>query len=61
MSTFDELMKNEEYQKIFDKFPDDQKPLIIERIRAFMEEAENKLIVPLQGAVEQLKITMDKK
>lgn len=59
MSMFDELMKNEQYRKIFDQFPDDQKPLLIERIRQFMDEAENKLIKPVQQAANVIKTTID--
>lgn len=61
MSLFDELMKNEAYKRLFDEFPDDQKPLLIERIRNFMDEAENKLIVPLQNAAGHLEKINNKK
>ena len=47
MSLFDEMMKNEEYKKLFDQFADDQKPLIIDRIRLLMNEVETKMIEPL--------------
>ena len=55
MSLFDELMKHEQYRKIFDEFPDDQKPLIIERIRSFMDETESKIINPFKEAAENIK------
>lgn len=61
MSMFDELMKNENYRKIFKEFPDDQRPLLIERIRNFMNEAENKLINPLKDAAEHVKAAIDSK
>lgn len=55
MSMFEELMKNEQYRKIFDQFPDDQKPLLIERIKQFMNDAEFKLIKPVQEAANRMK------
>jgi len=51
MSMFDELMKNEQYRKIFDQFPDDQKPMLLERIKTLMDETENKLLKPVQEAI----------
>lgn len=61
MSMFDELMKNEQYRKIFDQFPDDQKPLLIERIKNLMDETENKLLKPVQEAVNNISTTIPKK
>jgi len=52
---FDQLMQVEEYRKLFDKFSDDQKPVLIERVRAFLEEAETKLINPLNDLAEKVK------
>jgi hypothetical protein len=52
---FDQLMQVEEYRKLFDKFSDDQKPLLIERVRSFLEEAESKLINPLTDLAEKVK------
>lgn len=59
MSMFDELMNNENYRKLFEEFPDDQRPLLIERIRNFMNEAENKLINPLKDATVHVKAAID--
>lgn len=61
MSMFDELMKNEQYRKIFDQFPDDQKPLLIERIKTLMNETENKLLKPIQLAINHISTTYEKK
>jgi hypothetical protein len=61
MSMFDELMKNEQYRKIFDQFPDDQKPLLIERIKNLMDETENKLLKPVQEAINVISTTIEKK
>lgn len=58
---FDELMKNEQYRKIFDQFPDDQKPLLIERIKNLMDETENKLLKPVQEAINVISTTIEKK
>lgn len=52
---FDQLMQVEEYRRLFDKFSDDQKPLLIERVRTFLEEAETKLINPLNDLAEKVK------
>ena len=61
MSMFDELMKNEQYRKIFDQFPDDQKPLLIERIKTLMDETENNLLKPVQDAINHVSMTFEKK
>lgn len=61
MSMFDELMKNEQYRKIFDQFPDDQKPLLIERIKNLMDETENKLLKPVQEAINVISVAIEKK
>lgn len=52
---FDKLMQIEEYRKLFDKFSDDQKPVLIERVRSFLEEAETKLINPLTDLADKVK------
>lgn len=56
---FEDLMKIEGYRKIFDQFPDDQKPIVMERIRQFMDEAENKLIKPVQNATNIMKSNIE--
>lgn len=57
MSLFDDMMKNEEYRKMFDQFPDDQKPIIMERIRILLEDTENKILIPMQNVVQYIKKT----
>lgn len=54
MSLFDEMMKNEEYRKMFDQFPDDQKPIIMERIRILLEDTENKILIPMQNVMQHV-------
>lgn len=54
MSLFDEMMKNEEYRKMFDQFPDDQKPIIMERIRILLEDTETKILIPMQNVMQHV-------
>lgn len=55
INLFEKLMEVEEYRKLFDKFPDDQKPILIDRVKTFLEKAERELINPLNDLAEQVK------
>ena len=57
MSLFDELMKQDQYYQLFDHYADDQKQLIIEKIKEFMEDAEKRIIIPLQEASDIISTT----
>lgn len=39
-SLFDEMLKNEEYRKLFDSLPDDEKPIIMQSVRQFVNDVE---------------------
>lgn len=55
INLFERLMEVEEYRKLFDKFPDDQKPILIDRVKTFLEKAEKELINPLNDLADQVK------
>jgi len=57
MSLFDELMKQEQYRMLFDNYPDDQKALIMEKIKEFMDDAEKKILNPLKQASDIISTT----
>ena len=43
MSLFDEMMKNEDYKKLFDALPDDEKPILMNSVKKFVEDFEKSL------------------
>lgn len=57
MSLFDELLKQEQYRSLFDSYPDDQKELILEKVREFVEDAEKKILMPLKQASDIISTT----
>jgi len=48
MSLFDELLKNEEYRKLFDQIPDDEKPILMSSLRKLVEDVETAIILPVE-------------
>jgi len=42
-SLFDEMLKDEEYRKLFDALPDDEKPLLMNSVRRFVDDFEKSL------------------
>lgn len=48
MSLFDELLKNEEYRKLFEQLPDDERPVLMDSLRKFVDQVENSVILPLE-------------
>ena len=42
-SLFDEMMKNEEYRKLFDALPADEKPVLLNSVRKFVDDFEKSL------------------
>jgi hypothetical protein len=57
MSLFDEIIKQEQYRSLFDNYPDDQRELILEKVKEFMEDAEKKILVPLKQASDIISAT----
>lgn len=53
MALFDDLMKKEEYRKLFDQLPEDQKPIIMESIRKLVEQFENNVLSPIQNLIKK--------
>lgn len=47
MSLFDEMLKDEDYKKLFDQLSDDQRPIIMDSIRKLVEGVETAVILPL--------------
>jgi len=47
MSLFDEMLKDEDYKKLFDQLSDDQRPIIMDSIRKLVERVETTIIVPM--------------
>lgn len=43
MSLFDEMIKNEEYKKLFEILPDDEKPILLNSIKNFVDDFEKAL------------------
>lgn len=41
-------MKNEEYRKLLENLPEDERKPIIEALRKFVQDFENNIIVPLK-------------
>lgn len=44
-SLFDEMLSDEEYRKLFDALPDDEKPLLMNSVRKFVDDFEKSLEV----------------
>ena len=44
---YEQLMSNPDYNKLFDEFSDEQKAIMKINIKKFIEETEQKLIIPL--------------
>lgn len=44
MSLFDELMKQQSYKKLFEMFPDDQKQIIMDRIKKLLDDSEENIL-----------------
>lgn len=55
MSLFDELMKKEEYKKLFDNYPDYQRQYIIDAVKNFVENSEKNLLEPIKIAIQSQK------
>lgn len=43
MSLFDEMLKNDDYRRLFDNLPDDEKPILMHSVRKFVEDFEKSL------------------
>ncbi len=46
MSLFDEMLKDENYKRLFDQLSDDQRPIIMNSMRQLVEKIEETIIVP---------------
>lgn len=42
-SLFDEMLKNKEYSDLFDALPADEKPILMQSVRKFVEQFEKTL------------------
>lgn len=42
-SLFDEMLKNKEYSDLFDSLPADEKPILMQSVRKFVEQFEKAL------------------
>lgn len=54
MTLFEQLISNPEYKKIFEQLPNDQKYIIQDGLKNFMDDVENKLINPLKEHVKTI-------
>ncbi|MFA6049841.1 MAG: hypothetical protein WC761_01470 [Candidatus Paceibacterota bacterium] len=50
MSLFDEMLKNEEYRKMFDQLSDDERPILMDSIRKLVEQVEKAIIIPIENS-----------
>ena len=48
MSLFDQMLKDENYKKLFDRLPDDEKAVIMASIRQFVEQFEKAVLQPIE-------------
>ncbi len=55
MSLFDELMKHESYRKLFESYPEDQRQLVIDSLKNFVDHTEINLLAPVKNVIEATK------
>lgn len=49
MSLFDEMLKNENYMKLFENLPAEERAILMNSMRQMVEEVEQKFIDPLKS------------
>ncbi len=50
MSLFDELLEKEEYKKLYENLPDDERPIVMEAMRKLVEQFEKTILIPLKNS-----------
>lgn len=46
---FDKLMKNEEYKRLLDQLPEDERVLVIKSLKEITERFEREVFVPIKN------------
>lgn len=49
MTLFDEIMESKHYKKLLEQLPEDERVVILDSLRKFVEEFENSVLVPLKN------------
>jgi len=50
MTLFEEIMQNKTYSELLSKLPDDEKPLILDSLKKFVDTFETKVLHPINSS-----------
>ena len=49
MTLFEEILENPMYADLLSKLPDDERPLVLESLKKFVDSYENNVILPIKN------------